>query len=330
MSNEAEIQLPPIELLNLLADGQLHSGQELANLLGVSRTAVWKQLGKLEVLGLELESKPGRGYCLTNGLELLNKQVIDDLLTPSASSHLSALEILTIIDSTNAYLLRQEASEKINVCLAECQTAGRGRRGRAWVSPFAKNIYLSLRMTVESGLGALEGLSLAIGVAIARALQHVGAADIQLKWPNDVLWCGRKLGGVLIDVDGDPSGRCHLVVGIGLNINSDKTMASTIEQPWVSLAEILSAAPGRNVVAAALLNEIAVLLANYERDGFASYRAEWELLNAHAGQQVNIHLGSTVVSGMVKGVNASGALILDTDSGEQVFHGGEVSLRVAG
>ena len=264
---------------------------------------------------------------MSGGLELLDAQSIGSLLTASSSAQLSKLEILTIIDSTNAYLLRQEAHEKITVCMAECQTAGRGRRGRTWISPFAKNIYLSLRITIESGLGALEGLSLAIGVAIARALQHVGAADIQLKWPNDVLWCGRKLGGVLIDVVGDPAGCCHVVVGVGLNLNADRAMSASIEQPWTSLTEILGRPSGRNVVAAALLNEIIALLANYERDGFGSYRAEWELLNAHAGRQVNIHLGSTLIAGQVKGVNASGALILSTDSGEQVFHGGEVSLR---
>lgn len=329
MSNDVDIHIPSVELLNLLADGKLHSGQELANFLGVSRTAVWKQLSKFDAIGLELESMPGRGYCLSGGLELLDAELIKSSLSLSASVHLAGLEILMSIDSTNAYLLRQNARENISVCMAECQTAGRGRRGRTWVSPFAKNIYLSLRVTIESGLGALEGLSLAVGVAIARALRHVGVADTQLKWPNDVLWCGRKLGGVLIDVVGDPAGRCHVVVGVGLNLTADKIMASAIEQPWVALADILGSSPRRNTVAAVLLNELILLLAHYEREGFASYRAEWELLNAHAGRRVDIHLGPTSITGLVKGVNASGALILSTDKGEQIFHGGEVSLRAA-
>ena len=329
MVSDGEIHLPPVELLELLSDGKLHSGQELANLLGVSRTAVWKQLSKLEALGLELESQPGRGYCLTGGLEFLNKQSINAELPSSTIEHISQFEILKIIDSTNAYLLKQDPQEKIMVCMAECQTAGRGRRGRTWVSPFAKNIYLSLKMTLDSGLGALEGLSLAVGVAIVRSLINLGAQGVQLKWPNDVLWCGRKLGGILIEVVGDPSGRCHIVVGIGLNINADKAMLVSIEQPWVSLNEILGYRPVRNLVAARLLNEVVALLTTYERDGFGVYRAEWEKLNAHAGLSVNLHLGSTVVAGFVRGVNATGALILSTDNGEQIFHGGEVSLRVA-
>jgi BirA family biotin operon repressor/biotin-[acetyl-CoA-carboxylase] ligase len=329
MASDGESHLPPIELLELLSDGKLHSGQELANFLGVSRTAVWKQLSKLEAFGLELESLPGRGYCLTGGLEFLNEQSINAELSSSTLKHIGQLEILRIIDSTNAHLLKQEPKEKITVCMAECQTAGRGRRGRNWVSPFAKNIYLSLKMTLDSGLGALEGLSLAVGVAIVRALNNLGVQGVQLKWPNDVLWCGRKLGGILIEVVGDPSGRCHIVVGIGLNINADKTMLAAIEQPWVSLNEILGYRPVRNLVVAGLLNGIVTLLTTYEGEGFGKYRKEWEELNAHAGLLVNLHLGSTVVSGFVRGVNAVGALILSTEGGEQIFHGGEVSLRVA-
>ncbi|RYZ81468.1 MAG: biotin--[acetyl-CoA-carboxylase] ligase [Moraxellaceae bacterium] len=259
---------------------------------------------------------------------MLDKESITLSLSSSVLAHIALLETLTIIDSTNAYLLRQDMNEKISVCLAECQTAGRGRRGRTWVSPFAKNIYLSLKITVESGLGALEGLSLAVGVAAARALNNLGVKDIQLKWPNDVLWCGRKLGGVLIDVVGDPAGRCQVVVGIGLNLHADKTMMSSIDQSWVSLADIVVKAPSRNLAVAELLNEVVELLANYEQSGFAGYRAPWELLNAHANQLVNIHVGSALVVGRVKGVNSSGALVLATDNGEQVFHGGEVSLRV--
>lgn len=329
MVSDGEIHLPPIALLELLADGKLHSGQELANVLDVSRTAVWKQLSKLEPLGLELESRPGRGYCIAGGIEFLNKHVIAAELSAAAIKDIGQFEILTIIDSTNAYLLKQDPQEKIMVCIAECQTAGRGRRGRAWVSPFAKNIYLSLKMTIDTGLGVLEGLSLAVGVAIVRALNNLGCNDVQLKWPNDVLWRGRKLGGILIDVTGDPSGCCHIVVGVGLNVSADKAMRDVIEQPWVSLDELLGRQPSRNLVAANLLNQIVILLTAYERDGFAKYRAEWEALNAHAGHSVNLHLGSTVVTGVMRGVTVSGALILSTDSGEQIFHGGEVSLRVA-
>ena len=327
---QVDVNLPPFELLDLLADGEVHSGQELANLLGISRTAVWKQFAKFESIGLDIQSKPGKGYCIVGGIELLSlKQIRAEVAAPVLEK-MASIDILKIVDSTNAYLLRKSPTENIVICLAECQTAGRGRRGRIWISPFAKNIYLSLKMTLDGGLGALEGLSLAIGVVIAKALTIVGVSDIQLKWPNDILWHGRKLGGILIEVVGDPAGTCELIVGIGLNINNDKSMQTAIDQPWVSLAEIMEgfgAKPSRNHVVAAILNQIIPLLAHYEHHGFTHYRSEWERLNAHLNQHVSVHVGARVVNGIVQGVNGEGALILLTDSGEQIFHGGEVSVR---
>jgi BirA family transcriptional regulator, biotin operon repressor / biotin---[acetyl-CoA-carboxylase] ligase len=328
-----EVQLPPFELLELLADGELHSGQELAKLLGVSRTAVWKQLAKLQTLGLELQSAPGKGYRLVGGIELLSKEKIIGALLKSCLGQISQLTILKAIDSTNSFLLQQAPREKITICLAECQTAGRGRRGRTWVSPFAKNIYLSFKMTLEGGVSVLEGLSLAIGVAIARSLRLIGVPDARLKWPNDVLWHNQKLAGVLIEVVGDPAGVCHLVVGVGLNVLSVNSMNMNISQPWVSLQEIAKLQqiqpPGRNMIAAALIAEIVPLLAQYEQQGFSGYRAEWESLNAYTDRVVDVHVGSTIVSGILLGVDSVGALVLTTDEGERVFHGGEVSLREA-
>lgn len=321
------VELPPLELLQLLGDGKNHSGQELANVLNVSRTAIWKQLAKLEGLGLELLSQSGKGYCLVGGLELLDDARIRASLTPLASAYLSQLRLLTSIDSTNAFLMAQPPSSGITACLAEYQTAGRGRRGRQWVSPFASNIYLSLRLSIDSGLGAFEGISLAIGVAVVRALRDLGVSDLQLKWPNDVLWFGKKLGGILIEVVGDPSGACHLVVGLGLNVKTEKSMAQAIDQPWVALDSILAAPVSRNQVVSRLLNHILPLLGTYEAQGFTAYKVEWESLNAHAHQSVALLMGATQTTGIVRGVNSSGALLLETDKGLEVFHGGEVSLR---
>ena len=326
-----EVHLPPFELLQLLADGEVHSGQELAKLLSVSRTAVWKQLAKLKPLGFELHSTSGKGYCIPGGIELLSEKQITATLLKSCVDQISRLTILKVIDSTNSFLLKQLPEEKITVCMAECQTAGRGRRGRTWVSPFAKNIYLSFRMTLEGGVNVLEGLSLAVGVAIARALNVSGVADVRLKWPNDVLWDDRKLAGVLIEIVGDPAGVCHLVVGVGLNVLSDNSMSMNISQPWLSLQEIAKLQPipsiGRNMIAAALIAEIVPLLAEYEQHGFSAYRAEWEGLNAYTNRAVDVHIGSSTVNGILLGVDATGALVLATDQGERVFHGGEVSLR---
>lgn len=328
-----EIHLPPFELLELLADGEVHSGQELAKLLGVSRTAVWKQLAKLPPLGLELLSTPGKGYRLAGGIELLSEEKIIATQVTSCLEQISQFSILKAIDSTNSFLLKQAPTEKISICIAECQTAGRGRRGRTWISPFAKNIYLSFKVTFEGGVNALEGLSLAIGVAIAEALSAKGISGVQLKWPNDVLWCDRKLAGVLIEVVGDPGGVCHLVVGVGLNVLNDNLTATNISQPWISLHEISGLegiqALKRNAIAGALIAGIVPLLSEYEQSGFARYRAKWEGLNVFAGREVDVHIGSTIVRGTMRGINDVGALILSTDKGEQIIHGGEVSLREA-
>ncbi|MET0357098.1 MAG: bifunctional biotin--[acetyl-CoA-carboxylase] ligase/biotin operon repressor BirA [Cellvibrio sp.] len=325
--SSADIHLPPIALLQLLADGELHSGRELANVLGVSRTAIWKQLAKLEPLGLELQSQPGKGYCLPGGLDLLEQSKIRLGLLPQVDAAINNFDLFDVLDSTNAWLIRQESQPGVSVCIAECQTAGRGRRGRQWVSPFAHNVYMSLRMTVETGFGVLEGLSLAIGVTVADALGELGVDDIKLKWPNDILWRGRKLGGVLIEAAGDPSGRCHVVIGLGLNLKAQASMVKDIDQPWVALDSILPAPLARNKAVATLLNHIVPLLENYERQGFKPYKLKWEALNAHLNQQVSIQTGLSQTTGLVCGVNESGGLMLATEQGVQTFHGGEVSLR---
>ena len=324
----SDIHIPPIELLQLLADGQLHSGQELAGVLGVSRTAIWKQLAKLEPLGLELQSQPGKGYCLPGGLDLLNQKIIRAGLSRQVDETINSFKLFEVVDSTNAWLLQQESDSGISLCIAECQTAGRGRRGRQWVSPFAQNVYMSLRVTVENGFGALEGLSLAMGVAVADALCELGAKDIRLKWPNDILWNGRKLGGVLIEAAGDPSGRCHAVVGLGLNLKTQPSMVNAIDQPWIALDHILPCAPTRNKSVSVLLNHIVTMLEGYEKQGFKHYKSRWEALNAHLNQRVNLQIGSSQVAGMVFGISESGGLLLNTANGVETFHGGEVSLRV--
>ncbi len=323
----ADIHLPPISLLRLLADGQLHSGQELAGVLNVSRTAIWKQLAKLEPLGLELQSQPGKGYCLPGGLDLLNEEYIRAGLLPKVNDVVGRFRVFEMLDSTNTWLMRQESLQGISVCISECQTAGRGRRGRQWISPFAQNIYMSLRVSVDTGFGSLEGLSLAVGVVVADALADLGVADIKLKWPNDIFWRNRKLGGVLIEAAGDPSGRCHVVIGLGLNLKTQPAMMKAIDQPWVALEEMLPILPGRNESVIALLNYIIPMLESYETVGFKHYKTKWEVLNAHLNQRINLQAGVSQTSGIVCGVSDSGGLLVATEHGIETFHGGEVSLR---
>ena len=326
--NEDSLQ----RILHLLADGQFHSGQELGEILGVSRTAVWKHLQKLEGLGVSLESIKGKGYRLCGGLDLLDSERIRSQLSSEARSLLAELDVHTVIDSTNNYTMQQTVNrENGYICLAEQQTAGKGRRGRHWVSPFGKNIYLSALWNFD-GVASLEGLSLAVGVVIAETLEQLGIAGVQLKWPNDVLWRQRKLAGVLLEVTGDPAGLCQVVVGIGINASMPTSSAFTIDQPWVDLEAIqaelnIARHITRNDLIAALLTNLLPLLHNYADQQFAAYRERWERLNVYAQQLVELHTAKSVVGGRMLGVDSSGALRLSTAEGETLFHGGEISLR---
>ncbi len=320
-------------LLPLLADGEFRSGQVLADALGISRTAVWKQLARLEELGLAIESVKGRGYRIPGGLELLDESAVRAALAPAAAGLLGDLVILEEVDSTNAEVLRRlEAGAGSGlVCSAERQLAGRGRRGRSWVSPFARNLYLSLAWEYHQGAAALEGMSLAVGVAVVRALRACGVEDIRLKWPNDLLSGEAKLGGILLEMAGDAAGTCQVVVGVGLNVAMPDAAAGEIDQAWTDLGRLgAEPAPRRNRLLAALLNELLPLVAEFEARGFEPWRDEWNALDAYAGRPVVLHTGSQAVAGNARGVDERGALQLETSGGMQSIYGGEITLRSAG
>ncbi|AOS96809.1 Bifunctional ligase/repressor BirA [Microbulbifer aggregans] len=315
-------------LLELLADGELHSGESLGAALGVSRAAVWKQLHKLEQLGLPVESEKGRGYRLQGGLDLLSPDEILSRMSASGKSLLGELQVLEQVDSTNARVLEcmDAGTGHGLVMLAEQQTAGRGRRGRQWLSPFAAGITLSIGWQFQGGVQLLEGLSLAVGVALARALDRFDVPDVRLKWPNDV-WCqGRKLAGVLLELSGDLTDRCGVVVGVGLNVGLPEELGQSIGQPWIDLTSVR---PGviRNQLTAAMLEELLAVLDEYPRSGFGAYRAAWSRLDQFAGREVTVHTGPREWHGFNRGVDESGALLLEIDGELRRFHGGEVSLR---
>lgn len=321
-------------LLALLADGQYHSGQELGERLGVSRTAVWKHVQKLMQLELPLTSVRGQGYRVEGGLELLDREALHAHLTPAAKNILTELELFFLIDSTNARAMTKAAQGQGGyVCLAEQQSAGRGRRGRSWISPFGKNIYLSLSWCFESGAGALEGLSLAVAVALLRVLKRIGLPGLTLKWPNDVLCDNRKIAGILLEMTGDPAGACQVVVGVGLNVDMPEQAAQTIDQPWADVQGTLRRAGlpmvSRNVLAAELISELLLLLRGFEHSGFESYRQEWLTHDALIGREVELRAADRVVRGRMTGVGETGALCLDVGGAERLFYGGEVSLRAA-
>lgn len=313
-------------LLAALSDGAFHSGEHLGELLGVSRTAVWKQLQKLEGLGLSVASVKGRGYQLQRPIDLLDLSSIQGLMAKGLPSRLTLHSFLQT-DSTNMRAMAAASSPAHgHVFLAEQQTAGRGRRGKAWASPFGANIYLSVVWSFQGGAAALSGLSLAVGVACARMLQSVGLAKVRLKWPNDLLVDGKKLGGILLEMTGDPAGDCQVVIGIGINVGMPDEAGGVIDQPWVDLRG-LGVSLGRNELVAKLLSELVLVLDDFSQLGFAAFKQEWCGLDAFAGKSVTVSSAAQAISGINVGVDATGALVLDVAGELTQFHGGELSLR---
>jgi BirA family biotin operon repressor/biotin-[acetyl-CoA-carboxylase] ligase len=319
-----------VEILNILADGEYHSGEEIGARLGVSRAAVWKQLQKLEHFDLDIESVKGRGYCLVGGLDLLDGEKIRSTLSAEASQALGKFEIFPIIDSTNnaAGIAIREGKGAGYCCLAEQQSAGRGRRGRQWQSPFGRNIYLSQVWEFQSGAAALEGLSLSVGLAVVRALTNFGVTGLGLKWPNDILHNNKKLSGILLEMQGDPAGVCQVVVGVGLNVDMSGANTGEISQPWTDLAQALGVVD-RNRLVAELMSAMYVVYKEFSSSGFTVHKEEWCRHDAFAGREVKVQLGDTYIEGVVAGLDRSGGLLLMTADGERVFNGGEVSLRSA-
>ncbi len=322
------------QLLALLADGQFHSGTALAHLLAVSRSAVWKQLQCLEAWGIEIVAVTGKGYKLQRPLQLLDQAQIESALLPAVAALIQRLEVHDELTSTNSYLLDIAQQQPANawVCLAEYQTAGKGRRGRTWVSPFGHNIYLSLLWRFQDGPAAIAGLSLAVGVAVIRALRQAGITEAGLKWPNDIYWRGRKLAGILIEVSGESSGPCHAVIGLGLNLYLPPVQAEAIEQAWVDLQQIVGEpfTLQRNRWVALLLNEIVPVVADYPTRNLSDYVSEWRNYDCMSGQAVNIFMGEQVFAGIVRGVDDQGLLLLEDDAGNlRTFASGEVSFRAS-
>ncbi|MGR9106220.1 MAG: bifunctional biotin--[acetyl-CoA-carboxylase] ligase/biotin operon repressor BirA [Gammaproteobacteria bacterium] len=318
-------------LLRLLSDGGFCSGQWLADELGISRTSIWKKIdGLSSLLGLEIHAVPGRGYRLTRPLELLDETRIRNALAVEVQEKIGAFFIHDRIDSTNLFLKARssEAALQGAICLAESQTAGRGRRGRPWISPFGNNVYLSLAWQYPGEPASLSGLSLAVGVAVVRALSASGVPDLGLKWPNDIVWAGKKLGGILIELSGEAQGPCHVVIGLGLNYKMSPDEGRAIDQDWVDLDTIRpTAKPGRNSLVAALINEIVPLVSEYDRTGLAPYLAEWRSLDCLLGKEIVLHTGTQEFAGSMAGIDEHGLIRLHTAGRIRSFASGEVSLH---
>lgn len=318
------------QLLDLLADGNFHSGEALGAALGVSRGAVWKQVAALQALGLDVFRVPGRGYRLARPLECLSADSIRRGLSVQAKERLGELLLFDTTDSTNSRLLAQPDAKGVLACLAEHQSAGRGRRGRDWISPFAANLYLSLSWPFGSLPPDFSALSLAAGVAARRALRDAGIEGVQLKWPNDLYARDAKLGGVLLEIRGEPPGACRVVAGIGVNVAMPENAARDVGQRWIDLAQLSQGAQvSRNALAAALLNRWIEAFAQFELEGFAPFLGEWREADLLAGQEVEITDSREQLSGRALGVARDGALELETVQGVRRVVAGDATLRAA-
>ena len=310
-----------LTLLKLLKDGRFHSGQALGAALGVSRSAVWKQLQHLESdLNLSIHKVRGRGYQLATPLELLEQEQLDSSPWPVLIHH--------SLDSTNAEALRAIGGGAAApfVVTAERQTAGRGRRGRKWVSPFAENIYYSLVLRMDGGMRQLEGLSLVVGLAVLSALRAVGLSDAGLKWPNDVLVGNKKIAGILLELVGDPADVCHVVLGIGINVNMRS--ASEVDQAWTSVFLESGRMVNRNELISRLNDSLLEYLNRHAAEGFSAIQAQWEQNHLWQGREVSLIAGVHQVDGTVMGIDQQGALRMSVNGEEKVYSGGELSLRL--
>jgi len=326
--NKGSLHSRTWQLLAMLGDGKFHSGEVLANQLGISRASVFNALASVGEYDVVLQRIRGRGYRLARPWCPLNSEEIARCLGQDASQF--EIEILSQAASSNALLLHRARNmngviTSGRVLAVELQTAGRGRMGKAWYSGLGSSLTFSLLWQFEKGLNALSGLSLAVGVAQIRALRKLGTQDVYLKWPNDIMTSQGKLGGVLVEAQGDMLGPSIVVIGIGLNYSLPTTLLNKIDQSACSLEDVCTLRPTRSQLLAALLQELASMLRKFEQDGFKLLRKEWESYHIHQNHKIllKMPLGKSF-NGIARGVNDRGELCLETKQDTQYFNSGEI------
>lgn len=321
------------ELLARLAVGEPCAWSDLARDLGTPFEELRAAAEALRALGVALETSP-EAVRLTSPVELIDAEHVRAAMSPEHAARLERLEVLLEVDSTSTRLLGRGPPPpgRAEACLAERQTAGRGRQGRPWVTPFGCAIALSVGWRFEAATHARAGLSLATGVAIVRALERAGARGVQLKWPNDVWFHDRKLAGVLVELQGEASGTLHVVIGVGLNVALSADIRRALEASGVraaAAADACPSVPSRNRLAGTLIDELAGMLLEFEREGFAPFRPAWSALDALKDRPARLVSGEHSLVGRARGVDEDGALLLESGARTHRVVSGEVSLRLA-
>jgi BirA family biotin operon repressor/biotin-[acetyl-CoA-carboxylase] ligase len=320
-------------VLPLLADGVRHSGEQLASRLGISRAAVWKQVRRLEGLGVEVSAIRGAGYRLSRAIELLDQDAITGSISASTRASVERLEIFMAVESTNSFLFTgpRPAPGRLAVCLAEFQSGGRGRRGRQWFTPLGRGLCLSVAWVFTVPPEDLAALGLAAGVVARRVLSRHTGLPIRIKWPNDLLVFDRKLGGVLVELSAESHGPCYVVIGIGINVSATPALPN-LAGSWAGGATDLAAAsgcepPSRNALAASLIDGLAELLEGYPGSGFADYHTEFADADYLYGRRVDVEGAAGVVSGRAMGIGPDGVLLLEAGDGVAKIISGDISVR---
>lgn len=320
--------MPPV--LRLLASGPAISGPELARQLGISRAAVWKTIEALRRGGLEIASE-AHGYRLARPLDLLDVARVRSELPAAFQRRVGSIENHWRLDSTSSEMARRTAElPDLSFVFADWQDAGRGRRGRQWLSPPARNLQFSCLKRFAGGYAALSGLSLAVGLAAARALEDCGVGGVALKWPNDLVHHDAKLGGILVELGGEFMGPCHAIIGIGINVDLPVAMRRSLDRPCADLAGLCEGAPpSRNELAMALIVRLADALDAFDASGFSACAIAWAERDALAGRRVRIDDPRGGFEGIAEGVDARGALQVRTAAGVRAIDSGEVTVRSA-
>ncbi|HHR6031436.1 TPA: bifunctional biotin--[acetyl-CoA-carboxylase] ligase/biotin operon repressor BirA [Providencia alcalifaciens] len=315
----------PLQIIDILADGQIHSGEQLGERLGMTRAAINKHIKTLRSWGLDIQTITSKGYQLPMQINLLNKQCIEKYVTGTQ------IIVEPVIDSTNQYMLDRIPNLRSgDTCLAEYQSAGRGRRGRQWISPFGCNLYLSTYWKLEQGPAAAIGLSLVVGIVIAETLNKLCGNKVKVKWPNDLYMNDKKLAGILVELTGKTGDAAHIIIGIGINIGMNKSIIKkdeTINQAWSALTDEVENIE-RNELAGNIINVLKKSLLIFEKQGLKPFLSRWFELDNFLERNIKLLIGNDIVVGVEKGINEQGALLLQKENGEIIpYIGGEISLR---
>ncbi|MBC8954971.1 bifunctional biotin--[acetyl-CoA-carboxylase] ligase/biotin operon repressor BirA [Xenorhabdus sp. PB62.4] len=312
----------PLKLIKVLSDGEVHSGQQLGQELGMSRAGINKHIQTIREWGVEILTLPGKGYRFPAPMNLLDKNAITNY-HPS-----DRIEVIPVIDSTNQYLLDKLSElDSGDACVAEYQYAGRGRRGRQWVSAFGRNLYLSMYWRLEQGPAAAIGLSLVVGIVIAEVLNRQGAAErVKVKWPNDLYLDDKKLAGILVELTGKTGDAAQIVIGIGINISMSSEQQKSINQRWTNLQQA-GMTIERNKLIAEIIAKLKETLTQFENEGLSPFIPRWLKLDNFINRPVKLIIGEQEIHGIARGIDQQGALLLDINGVITPYIGGEISLR---